>query len=293
MHPTGPNVNHAVHFAQPPRKCTALDKSQSKHFSFSLPLCTFVWKTLACGGSATVGGCCVFGSFPGFFPPASMERHKNPEHDDKVGTKPRSHLNPDKHTAKCCRIAIFLCRALLKLIVGIFILPDKRAEMAVSSPDLSLQDVIRCFLCTARGGNLRKQVRFVHTLLPSQWKRLSECPAAVMDWGRFTRDFSEVKSTGLLADPSLAFIEIQISTWVNEQRAVSSSHRNGGKKGSETVSETHLLLTGQLVCENQASFHGQCQGNHTMPREKPTIAARTEARICSFDLLVFSPFKNC
>lgn len=162
--------------------------------------------------------------------------------------------------------------------------------MAVSSPDLSLRDVIRCFLCTARGGNVRKQVRFVHTLLPSQWKLLSECPNDGLRM--FSQRFSVVNS-GLLADPSLTFIEIQISIWVNEQRAVSSLHRNRGKKGSETVSQTHLLLTGQLVCENQASFHEQCQGNHTMPREKPTIAARTEARICSFDLLVFSPFKNC
>lgn len=28
----------------------------------------------------------------------------------------------------------------------------------------------------------------------------------------------------------------------------------GRKKGSETVSETHLLLAGQRACENQAAF---------------------------------------
>lgn len=108
--------------------------------------------------------------------PTPLECHKNPEHDDKVGTKHGSHLNPDKDTAKSCRIAVIFCQALLKLIVGIFNLTDKSAEMAVSSPDLSLQDVIRCFLCTARGGNVRKQVLFVHTLSPSQWKLLSEFP---------------------------------------------------------------------------------------------------------------------
>lgn len=36
MHPTGPNINHPAHVAQPQRKCTAWDKSLNKHFSFSL-----------------------------------------------------------------------------------------------------------------------------------------------------------------------------------------------------------------------------------------------------------------
>lgn len=62
----------------------------------------------------------------------------------------------------------------------------------------------------------------------------------------------------------------------------------GGKKRSETVSETHLLLAGQQACENQAAFHGPCWGNHTVPGENHTIIAlRTEGWICSFDLFFF------
>lgn len=47
-----------------------------------------------------------------------------------------------------------------------------------------------------------------------------------------------------------------------DRAAVSSAGKCTGKgvekKKAETVSPTHLLLAGQLACENQASFHWQC-----------------------------------
>lgn len=108
MRPAGLNINHAAHFAQPPRKCTALDKSLSKHFSFSLPSCTFVLRTLACGGQRQSEDVVSLAPSQDTFPPAYMKRHNNPEDDDKVGpsigqTATRCHgfvLNGDKHTPK-------------------------------------------------------------------------------------------------------------------------------------------------------------------------------------------------
>lgn len=64
-------------------------------------------------------------------------------------------LNHDQRTPKSF-LSHFLFLLRLASIDRIFILLHKRPEMVASLPDIELQDVIRCFLCTASGGTVKK-----------------------------------------------------------------------------------------------------------------------------------------